>query len=52
MCEFCETNDANRLFRGLKVAKSGLNAGFCGWKRGLLCGESGVFEVGLFRFRL
>lgn len=21
MCEFCETNDANRLFRGLKVAK-------------------------------
>lgn len=28
MCEFCETNDTNRLFRGLKVAKSGLNAGF------------------------
>lgn len=28
------------------------NAGFCGWKLVLLCGESGVFEVGLFRFRL
>ena len=21
MCEFCETNDINRLFRGLKVAE-------------------------------
>ena len=36
MCEFCETNDANRLFRGLKVAKSGLNAGFWSWERGFL----------------
>lgn len=43
---------AIRLFAWLKVAKSGLNAGFCGWKRGFACMESGVFEVGLFRFRL
>ena len=52
MCEFCEMIVAIRLFALLKVAKSGLNAGFRSWERGLLCGESGVFEVGLFRFRL
>ena len=41
-----------RLFALLKGAKSGLNAGFCGWEWGLLCGESGVCVIGLFRFRL
>lgn len=37
----------------------GCGIGFCchvravsGWKRGLLCGESGVCVVGLFRFRV
>lgn len=37
------------------VERGGMGSGMrgcCGWKRGLLCGESGVFEVGLFRFRL
>ena len=34
MCEFCEMIVVIRLFSWLKVAKSGLNAGFCGWKRG------------------
>ena len=45
MCEFCETNDANRLFRDLKVAKSGLNAGFWSWKRGFLWWVCFVFGL-------
>lgn len=36
MCEFCETNDINRLFRGLKVAELVVE-----------CGVS-VFIFGLF----
>ena len=36
MCEFCEMIVVIRLFALLKGAKSGLNAGFCGWKRGFL----------------
>ena len=34
MCEFCEMIVVIRLFAWLKGVKSGLNAGFCGWKRG------------------
>ncbi len=34
--EFCEMIVVIRLFAWLKVAKSGLNAGFCGWERGFL----------------
>lgn len=45
MCEFCETNYANRLFRDLKVAKLVVECG-------VLWLESGVFEVGLFVFGL
>lgn len=39
VCEFCETNDANRLFRDLKVAKLVVEC----W---VLWLETGVFVVG------
>ena len=52
MCEFCEMIVVIRLFSWLKGAKWVVECGVCGWKLVLLCVESGVFEVGLFRFRL
>ena len=46
--EFCETNETNRLFRGLKVAKSGLNS-VCwvgkGWFIDMILRFSAVFKA-------
>ena len=45
MCEFCEMIVVIRLFAWLKVAKSGLNAGFWSWKRGCLRWDCFVFGL-------